>query len=104
MIVDSEAKGKRKPPSQDNPEKHAAKEANMNNLDMYTREKANKIHLDELHREAQNHRMLRDTERVRGPKNITINRRLYVALSVLALIAVIASFLVVSHMGLLHTL
>ncbi|MGD0613635.1 MAG: hypothetical protein ABSB41_19230 [Anaerolineales bacterium] len=81
----------------------------MNNLDMYTREKANKIHLDELHREAQNHRMLRDTEGVRGPKYIAVERRLYIrrlaiALSVVALIAVIAFFLVASNMGLLHTL
>lgn len=81
----------------------------MNNLDMYTREKANKIHLDELHREAQNHRMLRDTGKVRDPKNIIVERRLsirrlYIALSVLALIAAIASFLVASNMGLLHTL
>jgi hypothetical protein len=81
----------------------------MNNLDMYTREKANKIHLDELHREAQNYRMLRDTGKVRDPKNIIVERRLfirrlYIALSVLALIAAIASFLVVFNMGLLHTL
>jgi|GEM_PF-3396095 len=81
----------------------------MNNLDMYTREKANKIHLDELHREAQNHRMLRDTERLRSTKDLAVERKLYIrrlaiALSVLALIAAIASFLVVSNMGLLHTL
>ena len=81
----------------------------MNNLDMYTREKANKIHLDELHREAQNHLRLRDTERLRSTKDLAVERKLYIrrlaiALSVLALIAAIASFLVVSNMGLLHIL
>jgi hypothetical protein len=81
----------------------------MNNLDMYTLEKTNKIHLYELRREAQNHRMLRVAERGRSPKNVADERRLYIrrlaiALSVLALIAAITSFLVASNMGLLHTL
>jgi hypothetical protein len=104
MTLDSKAKGRRKPSCQDNPEKHALKEAYMNNLDMYTREKANKIHLDEMHQEAQNRRKLRELKPGRDLIYITVNRRRIIALAVSLLIAAIASFLIVSNMGLLHTL
>jgi hypothetical protein len=104
MTVDSEGRERRTTFCQDNPEKHVVKEPDMNNLDMYTREKANKVHLDEMQREAQNRRMLREVERETDPKNIAVNRRRYIALAVSMLIALIASFLVATNMGLLPTL
>jgi hypothetical protein len=73
----------------------------MNNLDMYTREKANKIHLDEMHQAAHNRRMLRDLEKDGDLQSFAFKRRLYVALAVSALIAVIAFFLVASGTGFL---
>jgi hypothetical protein len=76
----------------------------MNNLDMYTREMANKVHLDELQQEAQNRRMLRNVGREDDSKNIAVNRKRTIALAVSALIALIASFLVATNMGLLPTL